>query len=74
LALLNLTQLASASAHRSQPVQIPLQSLPTLEQIDTPTQRGVICKLTERTLNPLIEIIDKDVKQDRDQICLLNKA
>ncbi|KAK4829410.1 hypothetical protein QYF61_003974 [Mycteria americana] len=30
-----------------QPVQIPLQSLPTLKQINTPAQFGVICKLTE---------------------------
>jgi len=48
-----------------QSVQIALQSLPTLKQIDTPTQRGVICKLTEGALNPLIQIIDKDVKQDQ---------
>ncbi|KAK4818014.1 hypothetical protein QYF61_004127 [Mycteria americana] len=46
-----------------QPVQIPLQSLPTLKQIDTPAQLGVICKLTEDTLNPLIQIIDKDIRQ-----------
>ena len=45
-------------------VQIPLQSLPTLKQIDTPTQLGVICKLSEGALNPLIQIVDKDVKQD----------
>jgi len=50
-----------------QSVQIPLQSLPTLEQIDTPPQLGVICKLTEGALNPLIHIIDKDIKQDRTQ-------
>ena len=31
----------------NQPVQIPLQSLPTLKQINTPTQVGVICNLTE---------------------------
>jgi len=48
-----------------QPVQIPLQSLPTLEQINTPTQLGVICRFTEGALNPLIQIIDKDVKQNR---------
>ncbi|KAK4820813.1 hypothetical protein QYF61_007207 [Mycteria americana] len=41
-----------------QPVQVPLQSLPTLKQIDTPTQFGVICKLTEGALNPLIQIMD----------------
>jgi len=50
-----------------QSVQIPLQSLPTLKQIDTPAQLGVICKLTEGALNPLIQVFDKDVKQDRTQ-------
>ncbi|KAK4817504.1 hypothetical protein QYF61_016511 [Mycteria americana] len=47
-----------------QPVQVPLQSLPTLKQINTPTQLGVICKLTEGALDPLIQIIDKDIKQN----------
>ncbi|KAK4808474.1 hypothetical protein QYF61_005791 [Mycteria americana] len=42
-----------------QPIQIPLQSLPTLKQIDTPAQFGVICKLTESALNLLIQIIAK---------------
>jgi len=50
-----------------QSVQIPLQSLPTLEQISAPTQLGVICKLTEGALNPLILIIDKGIKQDWPQ-------
>ncbi|KAK4827180.1 hypothetical protein QYF61_015142 [Mycteria americana] len=35
-----------------QPVQIPLQSLPTLKQLNT--QLGVICKLTEGALNPFV--------------------
>ncbi|KAK4826124.1 LOW QUALITY PROTEIN: hypothetical protein QYF61_005276 [Mycteria americana] len=43
-----------------QPVQVPLQSLPTLQQINTPTQLGVVCKLTESTLDPFVQIIDKD--------------
>ncbi|KAK4831331.1 LOW QUALITY PROTEIN: hypothetical protein QYF61_016820, partial [Mycteria americana] len=30
-----------------QPLQVPLQSLPALQQINTPAQLGVICKLTE---------------------------
>jgi len=30
-----------------QSVQIPLQSLPSLKQIDASAQLGVICKLTE---------------------------
>ncbi|KAK4826724.1 hypothetical protein QYF61_010977 [Mycteria americana] len=50
-----------------QPVQVPLQSLPPLKQINTPTQLGVICKLTEDALNPFIQIIDKDIKQDWPQ-------
>jgi len=47
-----------------QSVQIPLQSLPTLDQIDTPTQSRVICGLTEGALHPLIQITDKSIKQD----------
>ncbi|KAK4821927.1 hypothetical protein QYF61_004930 [Mycteria americana] len=50
-----------------QPVQVPLQSLPTLEQINTPAQLGVICKLTEGALDPLVQIIDKDIKQNWPQ-------
>ncbi|KAK4810530.1 LOW QUALITY PROTEIN: hypothetical protein QYF61_004493 [Mycteria americana] len=51
----------------NQPVQVPLQSLPTLKQINTPTQLGVICKLTEGALDPFIHIIDKDIKQNWPQ-------
>ncbi|KAK4825857.1 hypothetical protein QYF61_003131 [Mycteria americana] len=50
-----------------QPVQVPLQSLPTLQQINTPTQLGVICKLTEGALDPFVQIIDKDIKQNWPQ-------
>ena len=46
-----------------QSVQTPLQSLPTLEQINNPTQLGVVCKLIEGVLAPIIQIIDKDIKQ-----------
>ncbi|KAK4825372.1 hypothetical protein QYF61_027125 [Mycteria americana] len=38
-----------------QPVQVPLQSLPPLQQINTPTQLGVVCKLTESTLDPFVQ-------------------
>ncbi|KAK4826517.1 hypothetical protein QYF61_010014 [Mycteria americana] len=51
----------------TQPVQVPLQSLPPLKQIDTPTQLGVVCKLTEGALDPLVQIIDKDIKQNWSQ-------
>ncbi|KAK4820738.1 hypothetical protein QYF61_004419 [Mycteria americana] len=50
-----------------QPVQVPLQSLPPLKQINTPAQLGVVCKLTEGALDPFIQIIDKDIKQDWPQ-------
>ncbi|KAK4831047.1 hypothetical protein QYF61_014979 [Mycteria americana] len=50
-----------------QPVQIPLQNLPTLKQINTPAQLGVICKLTEGALDPLIQIIGKVIKQNWPQ-------
>ncbi|KAK4822041.1 hypothetical protein QYF61_006954 [Mycteria americana] len=50
-----------------QPVQIPLQSLPPFKQINTPAQLGVICKLTEGALDPFVQIIDKDIKQDWPQ-------
>ncbi|KAK4829148.1 hypothetical protein QYF61_002363 [Mycteria americana] len=51
----------------SQPVQVPLQSLPPLKQINTPTQLGVICKLAESALDPFVQIIDKDIKQNWPQ-------
>ncbi|KAK4833022.1 LOW QUALITY PROTEIN: hypothetical protein QYF61_027404 [Mycteria americana] len=50
-----------------QPVQVPLQSLPTLKQINTPAQLGVICKLTGGALDPFVQIIDKDIKQNWPQ-------
>ncbi|KAK4833094.1 hypothetical protein QYF61_027760 [Mycteria americana] len=45
----------------------PVQSLPTLKQINTPAQLGVICKLAEGALDPRIQIIDKDIKQNWPQ-------
>ncbi|KAK4819146.1 hypothetical protein QYF61_025826 [Mycteria americana] len=43
------------------------ESLPTHKQINTPAQLVVICKLTEGALDPFIQIIDKDVKQNWPQ-------
>ncbi|TRZ08266.1 hypothetical protein HGM15179_018840 [Zosterops borbonicus] len=48
-------------------VQIPLQSLPTLQQINTLTQLSVIHEPTVGALDPLIQIINKDIKQDWPQ-------
>ncbi|KAJ7421365.1 hypothetical protein BTVI_18657 [Pitangus sulphuratus] len=47
-----------------QHVQVLLQSLPALQKINTPTQLGVICKLTEGSLKLLVQISDKDTMQD----------
>ena len=46
-----------------EPVQIPLQSLPALQQINTAAPCGVICELTEGAHSPLVQVIDKDIKQ-----------
>ncbi|KAK4815348.1 hypothetical protein QYF61_000180 [Mycteria americana] len=43
-----------------QPVQVPLQSLPPLKQINTPAQLGVIFKLAQGALGPLVQIIDTE--------------
>ncbi|KAK4814532.1 hypothetical protein QYF61_022021 [Mycteria americana] len=65
---LGLVKLHTADLSPSiQPVQVLLQSLPPLKQINTPAQLGVICKLTEGALNPFVQIIDKDVKQNWPQ-------
>ncbi|RMC06468.1 hypothetical protein DUI87_15903 [Hirundo rustica rustica] len=47
----------------AQLVQVPLQSLPTLQQMDTLTQFGVIHELANR-FDPFIQIIRKDIKQE----------
>jgi len=57
-----------------QPVQIPLLSLPTLEQINTPTLLGIVCKLAEGVQDPYVQIINKDVKQNRPQYQSLGKS
>ncbi|RMC06633.1 hypothetical protein DUI87_16071 [Hirundo rustica rustica] len=54
-----------------QSVQISLQSLAALQQIKAPAQLGVACKLTESTLDSLVQIIDKDTKQGWPQNWIL---
>lgn len=46
-----------------QPVLISLQNLLPFQQITTPTQLGVISKLTEAALYPLIQVIIEYIKQ-----------
>ena len=48
-----------------QPVQVPLEGLPTPRQIDTSSQLGIIRKLTEDVLSPLIQVLHRDTKQHR---------
>lgn len=47
-----------------EPVQILLQTLPDIQQINTPPQLGVICKFAVGTVNPLIHITNRNIKQD----------
>lgn len=51
-------------AHHSSLWQIPLQSLPVLQQINTPTHLGVVCEFPQGGLSPLIQIINKYTEQD----------
>ena len=50
-----------------QPVQVPLDGLPSLRCIDHTTQLGVICKLAEGSLDAIIYVIDEDVEEHRSQ-------
>ena len=44
-----------------------MASLPSTVSTAPLSQLGVICKLTEGALNALIQLISKDIKQDRPQ-------
>ena len=46
---------------------VELCYFPTLKQINTSVQLDVVCKLTEDALDPLVQIIDKDIKQNWPQ-------
>lgn len=50
-----------------QPVQILWEGFPILQHTDTPSQLGVICKLTELALDPHIQTINKDIQWDWPQ-------
>lgn len=40
-----------------------IQGLPAFQKINTPTVLDVDCEITEGALDPLIQLINKDVKQ-----------
>ena len=44
------------------PVQVPLDGIPSLQCVDHTTRLGVIGKLAEGVLNPIVCVADKDVK------------
>lgn len=46
-----------------QPVQVPVQSLPTFQQIDILIRIGVICEFANSRLNSLIQR-NIDIKQE----------
>ncbi|KAK4826742.1 hypothetical protein QYF61_010995 [Mycteria americana] len=51
-----------------------VQNLSTLKQNNTPAQLGVVCKLTEGALNPLVQIIVKDIEQNWPQYSALENT
>lgn len=51
----------------TQPVRIPLQSLPALKEFDCATYLGVTCELSEGALHPLLLITAKIVEQNWPQ-------
>ncbi|XP_048790014.1 uncharacterized protein LOC125688256 [Lagopus muta] len=50
-----------------QPVEVPLNGIPSFHRINRTTQLGVVSKLAEGALNSLIDVINKDVKEHRSQ-------
>ncbi|TRZ25745.1 hypothetical protein HGM15179_001331 [Zosterops borbonicus] len=50
-----------------QPVRTSLKRLPTLQQINTSAQLGVICKMITGALDHVIHTINEDIKQGWSQ-------
>ncbi|PKU48586.1 hypothetical protein llap_1122 [Limosa lapponica baueri] len=49
------------------PVQVPLDSIPSLQHVGHATQPGVVSKLAEDSLNPTAHVASKDVEQHWSQ-------
>lgn len=52
----------------------PIQRPPTLQQINTPALLGIICKMTEGAVYPLVKITDKDTQQGWPQLWALRNT
>ena len=50
-----------------QPVQVPLDSFPSLQCIDCTAQLGVIRKFAEGALDAIVYVIDEDVEKHWSQ-------
>jgi len=46
-----------------EPVQLPLDGIPSFCCTNCTAQLGAVCKLAEGALNPTAHVIDKDVKE-----------
>ena len=49
------------------PVKVPLDGIPSLQNVDGTTQLGVVRRLAEGALNPTLQVAEKGVKQLWDQ-------
>ncbi|GAB0197840.1 hypothetical protein GRJ2_002249400 [Grus japonensis] len=56
------------------PVKVRLDGIPSLQHVDCITQLGVVGKLAEGALDPIVHVADKDVKQCRSQYRPLRNA
>ena len=48
-------------------IKVPLGAIPSFCCISCTTQLGVICKLPEEALNPIIYVMDRDVEEHQSQ-------
>ncbi|PKU31194.1 rna-directed dna polymerase from mobile element jockey- hypothetical protein [Limosa lapponica baueri] len=53
-----------------EPVQVPLDGIPSLKHVSHITQLGVICKLAEGALDPIVCVIDEDLNSAAPSIDL----
>ena len=56
------------------PVQVPLDSIPSLKHVNCTTQLGVTCKLAEGALDSIVYVIDEGVEEHRSQDQALGDA